>query len=325
MGAALSALMAVMLPSCHGIYDGDLPPCPHGVSLRFVYDYNMEYANAFPTKVDCVTLYVYDKAGHYVKTLVETSNVLQDEEWRMLIDLAEGDYHFVAYGGLACNEASFAVKAEPGSAIPQLSELSVEMDHVGLTSEKKLHDLFFGTLDVTVSGDAYQNAAIRMMKDTNNLRVVLQQLNGQPLSDEDFIFCITDDNTLLDNTNHTVPNGIITYSPWAQGQYVVGEDGNDGVTVVYAELSTSRLVTSNAPRFIVRRTTDGKEIINIPLNEYLLLLKSDLYSDMGAQEFLDRESEWSLVFFLDANREWVTTQVIINNWVVRLNGVTITL
>ena len=32
--------------SCERIYE-DLAPCPHGVSLRFIYDYNMEYANAF--------------------------------------------------------------------------------------------------------------------------------------------------------------------------------------------------------------------------------------------------------------------------------------
>ena len=32
----------VSLLSCERIYE-DLEPCQHGVSLRFVYDYNMEY------------------------------------------------------------------------------------------------------------------------------------------------------------------------------------------------------------------------------------------------------------------------------------------
>lgn len=39
--------VAALLSSCHGIYN-DLEPCSQGVRLRFVYDYNMEYANAFP-------------------------------------------------------------------------------------------------------------------------------------------------------------------------------------------------------------------------------------------------------------------------------------
>lgn len=51
--------------SCERIYE-DLAPCPHGVSLRFIYDYNMEYANAFAKKVDCLTLLVYDENGNYV-------------------------------------------------------------------------------------------------------------------------------------------------------------------------------------------------------------------------------------------------------------------
>ena len=40
---------------------------------------------------------------------------------------------------------------------------------------------------------------------------------------------------------------------------------------------------------------------------------------MGAQEFLDRESDWSLIFFLDQDGNWLRTQIVINDWVVRLN------
>ena len=40
-------LVNIVFSSCERIYE-DLDPCPHGVSLRFIYDYNMEYANAFP-------------------------------------------------------------------------------------------------------------------------------------------------------------------------------------------------------------------------------------------------------------------------------------
>ncbi len=65
-GAVLAAAPIISaLPSCESIYD-DLPPCDHGVSLRFVYDYNMEYADAFPSKVDCLTLLVYDADGESV-------------------------------------------------------------------------------------------------------------------------------------------------------------------------------------------------------------------------------------------------------------------
>ena len=58
-GRVLCTVLAVaaLLSSCHGIYN-DLEPCSQGVRLRFVYDYNMEYANAFHSQVDCLALLV---------------------------------------------------------------------------------------------------------------------------------------------------------------------------------------------------------------------------------------------------------------------------
>lgn len=73
-------LMNVVLVSCENIYE-DLAPCPHGVSLRFVYNYNMEYADAFHKKVDCLTLLVYDGNGKYVDARVVTGAELQDEKF----------------------------------------------------------------------------------------------------------------------------------------------------------------------------------------------------------------------------------------------------
>ncbi len=55
------------------------------------------------------------------------------------------------------------------------------------------------------------------------------------------------------------------------------------------------------------------------LNEYLLLLKSDHFDKMGDQEFLDRENNWSLIFFLDNNHNWIRTHIVVNDWIVRIN------
>ena len=319
----LWVLPIVMFTSCNFIHDDDPEPCPHGVLLRFVYDYNMEYANAFPSKVDCLTLYIYDEEGNYVATHTETTDVLSDENYRMPIDLEAGKYHFVAYGGLACADHSFSVTAEPDATNNRLSDLSVLMQHNKLTSDKALHGLFFGDLDMTIEEGDYKEETLYMMKNTNNIRIILQQMNGQPVSDDDFTFrIVNDDNTLFAYDNSLLTNGFITYLPWAQGQRTVGDTGGDAskVTVAYAEFSTSRLTVGNHPRLIITNKQTGSEVVNIPLNDYLLLLKSDLYAGMEDQEFLDRESEWSMIFFLDENHLWVNAHIIINDWVVRLNN-----
>ena len=172
-----------------------------------------------------------------------------------------------------------------------------------------------------VGKDDYVEETIYLKKDTNNLRFVLQQMNGEQIKADEFDVKITDDNGLLAWDNEVQQNGVITYLPWTKGETVIGsqEDGITPVSAAYYELSTSRLTTITAPRLVVFSRERGENIINIPLNTYLLLLKSELYSEMPAQEFLDRISEWSLVFFLDSGNRWVNSHIVVNDWIVRLN------
>ncbi|WP_305302329.1 FimB/Mfa2 family fimbrial subunit, partial [Paramuribaculum intestinale] len=125
-GVAVSAAIAApaaMVTSCDSAIYDDLEPCRVGAELRFVFDYNMEFANAFPSQVDCLTLYIYDGNGNYVATRTETSEVLADENWRMVIDLPAGDYHLIAYGGTACEEAAYT------TATPQAGHHYTAMGH----------------------------------------------------------------------------------------------------------------------------------------------------------------------------------------------------
>ena len=322
IGTAILAAPMMTLPACNA-FNEHLEECPEGARLRFVYDYNMEFANAFPSQVDCLTLLVYDENGNYLQTRTETSDVLADENYRMTLDLPAGKYTFVAYGGMACEESSFHFVQQPAPEHP-LSSLEVEMDSNCLTHPvgTNLHPLFYGLLDfeVTDTEFTYTEGTVKMMKDTNNIRILLQQLNGDPVNDGDFNFTITDDNTLLDWENIPVEREPITYYPWTKGQAVAGEyeDGSEAV-LAFAEFSTSRLYTGNEPRLVITRKSDGENIVNIPLINYLLLLKSQQFSRMDSQEFLDRESRWNMIFFLDKNDYWIRTHIVINDWVVRLN------
>lgn len=320
VGAAFGvALMTAALSSCETIYE-DLEACPHGVSLRFIYDYNMEYANAFPKKVDCLTLLIFDDKGNYVDTRTVTGPELGDENYRMRLDLASGSYRFVAYGGMACDKSSFSFVQTPAAGTKR-DDLRVAMDEDCLTvpERKNLHGMYWGELEMATA-DMYSEGVVEMMKNTNNIRIVLQQMNGDPVDDKDFEFRITDDNTLFAADNDLIPNGTVTYTPWARGQAAAGVDEADrDVVVAYAEFSTSRLMTKNSPRLTVTRKEGGANVIDIPLINYLLLLKSDLYAQMPSQEFLDRESEWSLIFFLDKGGAWIRTYIKINDWTVRIN------
>ena len=323
----LSAVLAtVALSSCERIFE-DLDPCPHGVSLHFVYDYNMEFANAFPRQVDCLTLYIYDDKDNYVDTRIVTGTELQDEDYRMTLDLEKGNYHFVAYGGLACDKSSFSLLQAPAAG-GKWTDLRTAMDADCLTvpERRNLHDMFWGQLTLATA-DLYSEGTVKMMKNTNSIRIVLQHVDGTPVKADDFDFEIIDDNTFFNYDNDLLPNGDVTYIPWAKGQAqtgvsIVGPDQvvPQPVEVAYAELCTSRLMTKNSPRLLVKRHEDGGTVIDFPLNNYLLLMRSDRYSKMGDQEYLDRESRWTLYFFLQAGI-WLQTRIVVNDWVVRINDI----
>lgn len=319
-GAAALLLAAVAI-SCNTIYD-DQSDCPRGVSLRFVYDYNMEFANSFHTQAHCLNVYLFDKDGNYLDNWVETSDVLKDENWRMKRELGEGSYTLIAYAGLCCGESSFTAPQIKTRAASRIEEVSVSLNHNNFTSDASLHSLFYGMATLEVGKDDYVEETIYLKKDTNNIRFALQQMNGEQITADEFEVSITDDNGLLAWDNEVQQNGVITYLPWTKGDSIIGsqEDGETPVSVAYYELSTSRLTTRTNPRLVVFSRERGENIINIPLNTYLLLLKSELYADMPAQEFLDRTSEWSLIFFLDSGNRWINTHIVVNDWVVRLNN-----
>lgn len=318
----MNLILVIGCVSCSTIFK-DQSYCPKGVSLMFNYNYNMEYVNSFPTKVHCVSVYVFDENGQFVDLYEETSKLLRHEDYRMDMELDAGRYTLLAYGGIACPENSFDITSyQTKSSGSSINDMYVNLRHDDFTSDKSLHGLFYGATEIEVpSTDEYIKDTVYMVKNTNNIRLVLQQMNGKSLESDDFIFSITDDNSCLDKTNAVISKGLVTYKPWAKGETIVGvaEDGETPISVAYAELSTSRLTTGTSPILRVQNAETGEDIINIPLNNYLLLLKSDLYSDMDSQEFLDRESEWSLVFFLDDGLRWINTKIVVNNWVVRIN------
>lgn len=322
--ALLGAASLTALAGCDSLIRDGLDPCPQGAVLRFVYDYNMEFANAFPSQVDCLTLLVYDDQGRLVESRTETSSVLADENYRMTLDLPAATYRFVAYGGMACGNSTFHFvdTPEPGSALSDLA-VSMNANCIGANPGVDLHPLFYGDLELVIDPESvdYTTATVYMMKDTNSLRILLQNVDGSPVDPADFTFAITDNNTLLNWQNDVVPTTAgITYSPWAKGQTGLGsaQEGNQTL-LAYAEFSTSRLIAGSDARLEIRNAHDGHQVLSVPLVDYLLLLKSLHFDKMGPQEFLDRESRWNMILFLQ-NGQWMSTSIVINDWIVRLNN-----
>lgn len=331
MKAAVAvAFMALIPVSC--VMDRHFPECPRtGVQLRFVYDYNMERANAFHNQMHCLSLHVYNKDGGYVGTYTETQqSVLGDEAYRMSLDLPEGDYHVVAYGGMACETSSFSHTASVGPGT-SLKSLGVRVNPECLTVDRlrRLHDHFYGSADIQVTRNVESEHTVSMMRNTNTIQVALQHLNGSPIDCADFNYTITDDNTLMDAGNNLLAAGEVAYSPYETVNFTTGTKAGEGQTEVnaaVARFTVSRLVHDKATSCTlhVTRKSDGSSVLKLPIVNYMLMFKDnhDATRPMSDQEYLDRENSWRFVFFLDESNgnSWVNTRIIVNDWKVVVNN-----
>lgn len=335
IGAAIAAAsMVILSTSCNALYE-DLPECdPSTATLRFVYDYNMERANAFHKQVDCLTLYIFDEEGNYVATRTERSaEQLGDEDYRMVIVLPEGNYHAVAYGGMECDKGSFRHPAST-DVTRGLSDLRVELHPDCLTDDTRraLHNHYHGSVDFAISANENTAATVEMMRNTNSVQVALQHVHGSPIDVSDFDFSISDDNTLFDADNKLIPAGEIAYLPYEQLNFTTGTAegrADDGaiteVRAAVARFHTSRLYKQKptSPTLLVTRHSDGSTVLRLPIINYMLMFKEnhDATSPMSDQEYLDRENSWRFVFFLnDSDNSWISTKIVVNDWHVVINN-----
>ena len=73
--------------------------------------------------------------------------------------------------------------------------------------------------------------------------------------------------------------------------------------------------------------SQGDTVARIPVIDYALLAK-DYYEEeynhiMSDQEFLDREDDYVMTFFLDENNRWINSQILIHSWRVVVSNVDI--
>lgn len=329
-GVPAVPLVCAMLAACGSqVYD-DLEPCPSDYHLKFRYDYNMKYADAFPSEVDCVAVWAFDSSGRPVWRHRESLAALERDSYEVKVPLPPGRYDFVTWCGHS--EASpFMLDSETPASLSELGmtlSLSGQTKTDGATgiSEAPLPGLYHGIrkgVDIIHNPDVAEDTEIglSLTKDTNYFKVLLQNLDGSVMKEDDFSFYITGGNTRLEHDNSPGVGEGFHYHPWSVSSAEATLEGQKpeeetvtSVSSVLAEMHTSRLMAGSDSELVVRRNSDGKDIIRIPLVDYLLLVKGN-YRQMTDQEYLDRQDEHALTFFIDRESNWYRAiGIYINAW-----------
>lgn len=327
------ATIGVSMASCDAILDEDDVDCSVEYRVKFKYDKNMKFADAFANEVKSVTLYAFDEEGRFVYQRTEQGDMLGEDGYTMPVEVEPGDYNLVTWGGLE-KEESFAVPVLT-EGVSTIADLDCKMNRQYLSRatdgsayvNEDLKPLFHGQVQKQSFGRAatQEIVTIPLVKNTNNVRIVLQHLSGEAVDVSKFTFTIEDENGLMSYDNSLKDDEELTYYAWRtdSGTADMNPDGSRAtmaVSVAIAELTVGRLVEENKP--ILTITNDkGEKVLAIPLIDYALLVKGYYNREMSDQEYLDRQDEYNMTFFLDENDRWVSSSIIINSWKVVLADV----
>ena len=322
----LLLLFAGSLASCNVLTEED-QDC--ALYVRFKYDMNMNFADAFQNAVNSVTLYAF-KDGVLAYQRTEEGELLKQNGYRMRIDeipyREKHKYDYISWAGEPDNESFTIPVLTVGKSTKEDLFCQLNRAGNGVVSDN-LEDLFHGMTNGqdysrSASSAAVDEVVIPLTKNTNNIRIVLQHLSGKPVDVNKLNFTITDKNGLMNYDNMLLGEDVITYKAWhkAQGSAGIGEQQEGVITEVnlaLADLTVARLMADEEPILVV--TNDEEEmVIRIPLVDYALLYKRLRYEDMPDQEFLDRQDEYNMTFFLDENYRWINQFIYINSWKVVL-------
>ena len=212
-------LAAASLTGCGWVKD-DLEPCPAKLSLKFVYDYNMKFADAFHHEVRSVNVWAFDSStGALVWKGAATDAQLPTEPgFVMETPLEGGSYDFVAWCGLSDESPMKLATYNPASKEELEVTLATEQSGTMLVSDAEIPGLFHGMKSYTYTPDKFkpsiEQVTIPLMKDTNAIRVLLQNLDGTEMKQEDFTVTITDANSELGWNNAVLQGPTVTYMPW---------------------------------------------------------------------------------------------------------------
>lgn len=315
------ALLTLGLVSCEYIHE-DLKPCDH--YLHFSYSHNMKFADAFQHELVCqqtaktAELFIFDEDGKFLSSQSLSTETLQENRIRLNLD--PGNYKLLAWAGL--NDTDYGwTKPAVGES---MDEWQMEVKATDNAVSREMLGLFQGTLDLVIPTGGETDTEFPLVKNTNKIRFVLIDTNsGTGLQADDFTILATTRNADLDADNQPVSDKTITWKPYYQAveKVAASEGGVTAFQAVCAELNTLRLIDGSETSLRLTHKEETEPFLNISLTDLLLLTQMESH-DLDAQEYLDRQDEYTIVVYLDiVDGKAHCLEVIVNDWTIRLDDV----
>lgn len=290
-----------IMTSCDS-FDEDLPECR--LFVKFKYDYNMEFTDAFHTQVDKVELYVFDKDGKFLFKQAEEGSSLSTGNYLMEVALPVGEYRFMAWAG--ARDSYDITSLTPG--VSTITDLRLQLKREeSFIINKELETLWYGEIiDVNFTGKTHQTETINLIRDTKRVRFIFQgYTNDWELNVDDYDYEIRESNGYLGHDNSLLEDDMLSFQPYRRDQV--------NASAASVDLNTMRLMKDRKTRLVVTEKSSAKKVFDINLIDYLAMTNME-DKKIGMQEYFDRQSNYHIVFFISDS--WLAMRIVINGWTV---------
>ena len=349
-------LLGISTTGC-SLMETDRDDCPEGLYVNFVYDYNIQRADMFKDHVGYVTVYVFDESNNLVmKRSVgnygEDNSPLKTYGYRMHFtgeELPAGTYHLMALAmqrdweeALTAPGAKYR-RTEPSTRGTGKEEIGVTLDRKAKNADNLCpvsnvapldtlwHGTMLGTSSVTLEYQKPSYATISLVRDTKVLHITLRDIDkpAEPTHDQ-YAVTITAKNGRLDCDNNLLPDDTLQYTPFAGWTTQFPENAQEGD----ADLQRTAHYDINFNRIMYRSSAENDAVLKIVnrandkvIGEfdlaYILSEGRGAYEtqNYSRQEYLDREYDYHLDFFLKGDRwKYVSVTVGILSWARRITN-----
>lgn len=327
---SLFLIVASMLcmASCDSIRE-DLPRCE--LWLEFVFDYNMEYADAFNPQVKSVDVLVFDSDDKLLFTKsAKVAALVGGNRMSLTDELNFGSYKVLTVGSLSDRfrlSDNAGNKLAPGTTTLQqvIVSLKRETDVVNF----EFQHLYFGEVvevDHLPSSTDHKIYPVNLIRDTNRFNLALMGYEENKVNGTQYTFEIqAPESATYSWENEPTHQGPVHYVPHYTGQ------GETSDVFVSARLNTMRLFNRDGwdYQFIIKNADTGTKIWSYDLMKLLSIARPTSRHDgteLPFQEYLDRQSEWNLIFTVtekSGGGEFIQIGLVVGTWIYWLHGIEI--
>lgn len=227
-------LVGSIAASC-SMMEEDLPECPQGLEIHFLYNYNLERADMFNDHVGAVTVYLFNESGNYLMQQTcansATSSPLRANSYSMHFDVEPGKYKYLVVGWQKAYEeclrtagAKFRITEPAAGNTMEALTLTLDntaradgmydINNAGLTLDTLWHGIQNDAVEVVT--DKVTHDTVSLVRDTKQINITLRDIELPSETDiNDYDMVIIDHNAQINWNNGVDETKQVVYTPYS--------------------------------------------------------------------------------------------------------------